>query len=120
MLNCVVAPLVYAREVVLPSTQRNPYEQRAWDAEITGLAERTTIELEMRVTDAQSLERRVNLKRRDDPSEHFMLLLADTHHNRRVLREHPTFFPALKRMTFTALSKLLAAGKHPPDCLVLV
>ena len=78
------------------------------------------MELEMRVTDAQELERRVELKRRDDRSDHFVLLLAATHHNRRVLRENPTLFPSLQRITYAALTRLLAAGTHPPDCLVLV
>ena len=78
------------------------------------------MEMEMRVNDAQELERRLNLKRRDDPSDHFVLLLAATHHNRRVLRENPTLFPGFRRLTLRALTRILAQGQHPPDSLVLV
>lgn len=76
--------------------------------------------MEMRITDAQALERRINLKRRDDPADSFILLVADTHANRRVLREHPELFPDLARLTFSRLTTLLAAGQHPSDALVLV
>ena len=120
VLMCVREPLGYGREVGLPRTAKNPFEQRAWDAQITGSDQRTTVELEVRATDAQALERRINLKRRDDPSEHFVLLLAATHHNRRILRENPTLFAGLRRITLRALTRTLARGEHPPDCLVLV
>jgi transcriptional regulator with XRE-family HTH domain len=120
VLSSAAPPLITATEVALPATPERPYEQRAWDAEIKGHGKRTTMEMEMRISDAQALERRVELKRRDDPSDGFVLLVADTHNNQRVLREHPGLFPGLTRMTFRALRRVLAQGQHPPNSLVLV
>ncbi len=74
----------------------------------------------MRLHDAQALERRLNLKRRDDPVDSFVLLLADTRHNRRVLAEHPQLFVDLPRLPVRVLTACMAAGQHPPSCLALV
>lgn len=119
-LEHVAKPLKSAREVGLPTTDDRPYEQRAWDAMVTGLGDRTAMEMEMRVTDAQELERRINFKRRDDPVDGLVLLLADTKHNRQVLREQPGLFADMARMNFRALVGILAAGQHPPSAVVLV
>lgn len=78
------------------------------------------MEMEMRIRDGQELERRIALKRRDDPVDNFVLLVADTHANRRVLRENPQLFPNLARLTYTTLVGFLRAGQHPPNALVLV
>src|SRR5688572_27911123 len=59
VLGLVATPLKTAREVALPTSAERPYEQRAWDAMVTGDAKRTAMEMEMRVTDAQDLERRL-------------------------------------------------------------
>jgi transcriptional regulator with XRE-family HTH domain len=120
VLDQVGAPLAYRTELALPPSEASPFEQRAWDAELTGDGERTTMEMEIRLSDAQALERRMNLKRRDDPADHFVLLVADTHHNRRVLRDFPDLFPELVRLSFNAFVKSLASGRHPPSSLVLV
>ena len=120
VLDTVARPLRAAREVALPTTNDRPYEQRAWDAMVSGLGRRTAMEMEMRLTDAQELERRINSKRRDDPVDSFVLLVADTNHNRRALREFPAVFADLERLTFRALCACLAAGRHPPSALVLV
>jgi transcriptional regulator with XRE-family HTH domain len=61
---------------------------RAWDAEVTGGALgpwRARIEAETRIVDAQALERRLNLKARDDPAGHVILLVLDTRANRSAL-----------------------------------
>lgn len=76
--------------------------------------------MEMRVRDAQATERRINMKRRDDAVDSLVVLVADTHANRRVLRENPGLFPGLARLTFGTLTRLLRAGQHPPDALVFV
>ncbi len=70
------APLRCGREVPLPSLP-DRRELRAWDAMILGQG-RTAVELEMRLHDTQALERRIALKRRDDPTDGFLLLVADT------------------------------------------
>ncbi len=47
------------------------------------------VEAETRPRDVQALQRRVALKRRDDPGiEHVILLLSDTRHNRQLMRDH--------------------------------
>ena len=74
----------------------------------------------MRVTDAQGVERRINAKRRDDAPDSFVLLIADTHANRRVFHEYPYLFADLTRMTFAELARILRTGQHPPNALVLV
>ena len=56
----VARPLRMRLEVPLPP-QPDRTELRAWDAEIRGAGERTTLELEMRLRDAQAVERRIAL-----------------------------------------------------------
>jgi transcriptional regulator with XRE-family HTH domain len=64
-------------------------DQRAWDAMMLIGAAEIAVEAETRVRDVQALQRRVALKRRDDPSiSGVVLLLADTRHNRNLLRMH--------------------------------
>jgi transcriptional regulator with XRE-family HTH domain len=115
VLSYAAPPLASRTEVALPQPPAATFEQRAWDADLVSRGERTTMELEMRVTDGQALERRLNQKRRDDASDNFVLLLADTHHNRRVLRENPALFSDLERVSFTALVNRLSARSASPD-----
>lgn len=61
-------------------------DQRAWDAVIGGPGWRVPVDAESRLRDVQACTRRVALKRRDDGSGVVILLVADTRHNRRVLR----------------------------------
>lgn len=72
----------WATEVPLP----NPGDQRAWDALIRVARTRVGVEAETRVRDAQALQRKLMLKRRDGGVDHVILLLADTRHNRTFLR----------------------------------
>lgn len=119
LLGNVGPPLRDRREVPLP-IRDGIQEQRAWDAVLTGNGERTAIEVEMRIRDAQALERRLTLKRRDDPPDHFLLVLADTTTNRRVLRENPGAFADLPRLRPSRVLADLAAGRHPPAGLVMI
>lgn len=115
----VVPPLACRLEVALPrSTER--LELRAWDAMVFGIEMRTAIELEMRLRDAQALRRRIDLKRRDDPTERFVLLVADTRANRRVLAEFGSLFEDLPRLRARDVHAALARGEHPPTGLLLV
>jgi transcriptional regulator with XRE-family HTH domain len=62
---------------------------RAWDAEIRGHEPapwRARVEGETGIPDGQALERRLNLKARDDPDGHVILLVSDTRANRAALR----------------------------------
>jgi transcriptional regulator with XRE-family HTH domain len=112
-------PLQFRHEVALPRRDGAP-EWRAWDAVLFGEGRRTTIELEMRLRDVQALRRRIDLKRRDDPAQAFLLAIADTDHNRRVLREFESFFADLPRLRPSVVAVALAAGRHPPSGIVLV
>lgn len=120
VVSMVSSPLSYRTEVPLPQLSGQLLEQRAWDAVIYGLGRRTALEMEMRITDAQALERRIELKRRDDPVESFVLLIADSRHNQRVLADQRQLFPDLTRLSFGELGRLLRSGHHPPNALVLV
>jgi transcriptional regulator with XRE-family HTH domain len=72
---------VWRTEVGIPI----PGDLRAWDA-MTALSRRSiAIEAEMRVVNAQAVDRRISLKRRDSGVELVILLVADTKGNRAVL-----------------------------------
>ncbi len=95
-------------EVPLPTGDR-----RAWDAVITGQGWRLCVEAETAVTDGQALERRLALKRRDDPGGHVLLVVSDTRRNRIALtvtrEELRTDYPVESREMLRAL----AAGRDP-------
>lgn len=76
--------------------------------------------MEMRIRDGQALERRIELKRRDDPVDSVVLLLADTKNNREMIHANPGLLSGLTRLTFRELTRLLRSGQHPPSCLVFV
>ncbi len=119
VLGSAAAPLRVRLEVPLPASPDRS-ELRAWDALVTGSGKRTAVELEMRLRDGQAVERRLALKRRDDPVDRFVLLVADTKSNRHVLASTPTLFADLLRLGPGALRRHLEAGDHPPSCLVVV
>jgi hypothetical protein len=74
----------------------------------------------MRLRDVQAMRRRIDLKRRDDPTDEFLLLIADTRSNREVLREFAALFADLPRLRPSFARDALAAGRHPPTGLLLV
>lgn len=57
---------------------------RAWDARLDGLVS-IGVEAETRLSDLQQLQRRVALKQRDSGVDRIVLLVASTHHNRKVV-----------------------------------
>lgn len=118
LLANVRRPLSWRTEVPLPALPDRT-EQRAWDAVVSGLGRRTAIELEMRLWDGQAVERRVGLKRRDDPTDVFLLAIAGTRANRRVLRQHPDLVADLPRLRAADVVAALQSGRHPPTGLVL-
>jgi transcriptional regulator with XRE-family HTH domain len=63
-----------------------PGDRRAWDAVVAGPTWRIGAEAEMRLGDVQATLRRFGLKRRDGAVDLAVLLVADTRHNRLVLR----------------------------------
>lgn len=118
-LGDVRPPLSYRIEVPLPS-QDDRVDARAWDAMLYGTGLRTAIEFEMRLRDIQALLRRVDLKRRDDPTDSFVLLVADTRANRRILAEFAGMFVDLPRLRRGAVRSALGSGSHPPTGILLV
>jgi transcriptional regulator with XRE-family HTH domain len=65
---------------------RIPGDRRAWDAAIGGVDWEIPVDAESRLRDVQAWVRREALKRRDDNRDIVILLVADTRHNRHVLR----------------------------------
>lgn len=97
-------------EVPLPKAG----DLRAWDLVLLIGSSQFAVEAETRPHDVQALQRRVALKRRDDPGvAGVVLLLADTRHNRALVRECG---PAL-RVDFPLpgpeMMRALAEGRSP-------
>ena len=63
-----------------------PGDLRAWDAMTRLWGRPVGIEAELRPTDLQALERRLELKKRDAGVSRLILVLADTRSNRAFLR----------------------------------
>ena len=95
-------------------------DRRAWDLVLDGSGWSIPVEAETRVRDVQALLRRIGLKRRDSGLEVVLLLIADSRHNRHVLRlaeaEFAAAFPADRREAWVALR----AGRRPSGSCVLL
>lgn len=104
--RCLHPSLTWRVEV--PVT--GPSDLRAWDAVISGSAWRRPVEAESRLGDFQALERRVTLKQRDGQMEHVILLVADTRHNRTMLRSLGTSLDSQFPLPGRRALELLAAG----------
>jgi hypothetical protein len=93
---------------------------RAWDAVIGGPGWSVPIDAETRVRDVQALARREALKRRDDGAATMILLVADTRHNRQVLRLAKMHlvgdFPIDGRVVVAALSR----GEPPSGSAIVL
>lgn len=120
LLQNVGPPLKYRTDVPLPERPDQPRDMRAWDAVLYGHGKRTGVELEARLRDVQWTARRHALKRRDDPVDAFLLVVADTQANRRVLAEYGDLLADLPRMGTAKVLKTLRAGVHPPTGLILL
>jgi transcriptional regulator with XRE-family HTH domain len=100
--------LKWRTEVPLPI----PGDKRSWDGVVGGAGWQDAVEAETGVDDAQALERRVMLKRRDGGMDHVILVIADTRRNRDALAEAPAAFAAFPLRTRQILASL-RAGRHP-------
>jgi hypothetical protein len=78
------------------------------------------VEAETRLRDVQALLRRLSLKQRDADVDRIALVVADTRHNRHVLRlaaaEFAAAFPVLGRDALASLR----AGSLPTGSSVIV
>ena len=103
-------PLTWKREVPLPGVG----DPRAWDAVIHGQGELTAVEAETRLTDLQSLLRRLQLKLRDGGMERLILVVADTHANRAAVRVGGSSMAAVLPQAGRGVLDPVASGRHPP------
>jgi transcriptional regulator with XRE-family HTH domain len=114
-----VAPTFAWRfEVPLPIAR----DRRAWDAVLLIGTTQIAVEAETRPRDVQALQRHLALKRRDDPGiAAVVLVLADTRHNRELLRDHGDALRTDLPMGSVAVLEALGMGRQPGGSgLVLV
>lgn len=88
-------------------------DQRAWDAMVVGREERTAVEAETRLSDAQALLRRIALKQRDSHVARVILLLNDTSSNRAAVRAAHAILRDTFPIPARAAMAAFAAGNHP-------
>jgi hypothetical protein len=78
------------------------------------------IEAETHLHDIQAIERKAAAKARDLGAVSLVLLVADTRHNRQVIRDHPELRERFPVGTRACLAKL-ARGEDPGgDALVIL
>lgn len=118
-LGHVGGGLRFKTDVPLPQIPDQSPELRAWDSIIWDAVARTAVEFEARIQDVQAMTRRHAMKRRDDPVDNFLLVTADTVHNRRVLAEFGALLPDLPRLRTATVLAALEAGRHPPTGYIL-
>jgi transcriptional regulator with XRE-family HTH domain len=115
--SIVAMPLNIRREVVLPAQG----ELRAWDAAISDDRAVAFLDAEARIGDIQALNRRMELKLRDDPRGSILILVAArTRHNLEVLRDHRETLRPLLPLDGAAIIRALRAGRLPPASGILV
>ncbi len=97
-----------------------PGDLRSADGVAEGRTFDAVIEAETRLDDVQAAERRLRTKQRDLGSRRAVVLVADTRHNRAVVRAIPILseqFPIGTRACLAALAR----GDDPGgDCLVIL
>jgi hypothetical protein len=93
---------------------------RAWDAMLTVERRDIGVEAETRPTDLQALERRIALKLRDSGLDHAILLLADTRHNRALVRAHADALHERFPLPGKACLERLAAGTFPGGSAIVL
>ncbi len=101
----------WGTEVPLPI----PGDQRAWDALIGLHGRRAGCEAETRLLDLQALERRLALKLRDGDVDVLILLVSDTHANRRMLEAHREDLRVLLPLDGRQILAGLHAGHLPAE-----
>ena len=99
----------WATEVPMPIAG----DRRAWDAVVRLGGRRAGCEAETRLADIQSLERRLALKLRDGGVDVLILVVADTAHDRGVLREHREALRPLLPLDGRHILAALAHGRLP-------
>ncbi len=95
-------------------------DRRSADLVLSGTGFRVLVEAETRLDDVQAFARRLSAKQRDLGISRAILLVADTRHNREVIRRYPAIgerFPTSMRACLAALTR----GDQPAgDALVIL
>lgn len=92
---------------------RGQGELRAWDGELEVGGATCKLEAETALYDLQAIDRRIALKMADDDVDRVLLLVSDTHRNRRVLREFRSLVEQRYPLTTRAIMRELRAGRLP-------
>ncbi len=95
-------------------------DRRAWDRVVTGRGWSIPVEAETRLRDVQALQRRVALKMRDDGVGRMILLVANTRHNRWVLRLHADAFAGAFPMPGREALAALKSGQCPAASAIVL
>jgi len=98
-----------------------PGDARAWDVRLRFGHTAWGVEAETHVGDLQAVLRRLSLKRRDGSVDGLLLLLLDSQHHRRLVREHRPLlagnFPGDAQET---LARIRAGLPPQADTIVLL
>jgi transcriptional regulator with XRE-family HTH domain len=113
-----IAPdLRWATEVPLPMAR----DARAWDALVTGNGFRAGIEAETRLRDAQAVQRRATLKKRDSGVERVLLVLRNSRWNREAAKSAAdVLLGSFPVPGDRALQALAAASDPGGDAVILI
>jgi transcriptional regulator with XRE-family HTH domain len=96
-----------------------PGDYRAWDVHLTGPGT-VGIDAETRLSDIQALQRRIESKARASGVDRVVLLVAGTHHNRRVLRDHRETLRSTVPADTAEVMAALRAGRLPARSGIVV
>jgi transcriptional regulator with XRE-family HTH domain len=97
-----------------------PGDRRAWDEVVDARGWWLPVEAESRLRDVQALLRRLALKCRDAGVDCVLLLVADTRHNRHVLRMYEAEFAAAFSVPGKVALAALRAGVRPEGSTVVM
>ena len=95
-------------------------DRRAWDLVVDGRGWSLPVEAETRLRDVQALLRRLSLKCRDDGVDTILLVVADTRHNRHILRLYATDFVTMFPTSGRDALASLQAGLRPTGSAVIL
>jgi transcriptional regulator with XRE-family HTH domain len=115
--SCLPSTIAWRNEVPVGHVG----DPRAWDTILAAYGRRAGVEAEVRVPDWQALDRKIALRQRDSGIDLVILVLADTRHNRAVLREiGPSGLANFPESGRNALAALRAGGLPDASAIVLV
>ena len=112
----VGTPLRCLAEVPMPI----PGDQRAWDLMVVGGIPDVGLEAETKLRDCQAVQRRMTLKCRDSGIERVILLVADTHANRRAIRDADATLREMFPVPAREALRDLRSGRIPAGSSLIV